>query len=89
MSASGWNARRHGELWLGMVLTRLEDFHLALQAHEDSPTVNDLAQFDQGGPVGPVVTATGVVARVRLQLRADCGRATVIGRGERPSPRGA
>ena len=32
MSVSGWNARRHGELWLGMVLTRLEDFHLALQA---------------------------------------------------------
>ena len=22
MSVSGWNARRHGELWLGMVLTR-------------------------------------------------------------------
>jgi hypothetical protein len=43
MSVSGWNARRHGELWLGMVLTRPEDFHLALQAHEDSPTVNDLA----------------------------------------------
>ena len=45
MSVSGWNARRHGELWLGMVLTRLEDFHLALQAHEDSPTVNDLAHL--------------------------------------------
>src|SRR3954469_6378754 len=43
MSVSGWNSRRQGELWLGMVLTRLEDFHLALQAHEDSPTVNDLA----------------------------------------------
>jgi hypothetical protein len=41
MSVSGWDARRHGELWLGMVLTRLENFHLALQAHEDAPTVND------------------------------------------------
>jgi hypothetical protein len=45
MSVSGWNARRHGELWLGMVLTRLEDFHLALLAHEDAPTVNDLANL--------------------------------------------
>ena len=45
MSVSGWDARRHGELWLGMVLTRLEDFHLALQAHEDAPTVNDLARL--------------------------------------------
>src|SRR3954465_14969673 len=45
MSVSGWDARRHGELWLGMVLTRLEDFHLALQAHEDAPTVNDLANL--------------------------------------------
>ena len=45
MSVSGWNARRHGELWLGMVLTRLEDFHLALLSHEDAPTINDLANL--------------------------------------------
>ena len=38
ISVRGWDARRHGELWLGMVLTRLEDFRLALQAHADAPT---------------------------------------------------
>lgn len=45
ISVRGWDARRHGELWLGMVLTRLENFHLALLAHEDAPTVNDLAHL--------------------------------------------
>jgi hypothetical protein len=45
ISVRGWNARRHGELWLGMVLTRLEDFHLALLAHKDAPTINDLANL--------------------------------------------
>ncbi|MHC5539996.1 DUF6930 domain-containing protein [Singulisphaera rosea] len=45
ISVQGWNARRHGELWLGMVLTRLEDFHLALLAHEEAPTINDLANL--------------------------------------------
>jgi hypothetical protein len=29
ISVRAWNARRHRELWLGMVLTRLENFHLA------------------------------------------------------------
>ena len=41
ISVWGWDARRHGELWLGMVLTRLEDFHLALLAtrrHRPSTT---------------------------------------------------
>ena len=45
ISVRGWNARRHGELWLGMVLTRLENFHLALLASESAPTVNDLADL--------------------------------------------
>ena len=45
ISVQGWDARRHGELWLGLVLTRLESFHLALLAHEEAPTVNDLANL--------------------------------------------
>jgi len=45
ISVRGWDARRHGELWLGMVLTRLEHFYLALLAHEEAPTVNDLANL--------------------------------------------
>ena len=45
MSVRGWNARLHGEVWLGMVLTRLENFHLALLASEAAPTVNDLADL--------------------------------------------
>lgn len=41
MSVRGWNARLHGELWLGMVLTQLESFHLALlrmRRHQPSMT---------------------------------------------------
>src|SRR4051794_19056633 len=45
ISVRGWDARRHGELWLGMVMTRLENFHLALLAHEEAPTINDLAHL--------------------------------------------
>jgi hypothetical protein len=45
ISVRGWNARLHGELWLGMVLTRIEDFHLALLTHQEAPTVNDLAHL--------------------------------------------
>ena len=41
ISVRGWDARPHGELWLGMVLTRLEDFHLALLASEAAQTVKD------------------------------------------------
>jgi len=39
----GWDARHHGELWLGMVLTQTESFHLALLASESAPGINDLA----------------------------------------------
>ena len=34
ISVWGWDARHHGELWLGMVLTQTENFHLALLASE-------------------------------------------------------
>ncbi|MGA2703184.1 MAG: hypothetical protein ABSH35_19065 [Isosphaeraceae bacterium] len=43
ISVWGWDARHHGELWLGMVLTRTENFHLALLASEAAPGINDLA----------------------------------------------
>ncbi len=43
ISVWGWDARKHGELWLGMVLTQTENFHLALLASEEAPGVNDLA----------------------------------------------
>ena len=45
ISAWGWDARRHGELWLGMVLTQTENFHLALLASEAAPGINDLASL--------------------------------------------
>jgi len=45
ISVGGWDARHHGELWLGMVLTQTEDFHLALQASEAVPGINDLANL--------------------------------------------
>src|SRR5208282_3485627 len=45
ISPWGWNARRHGELWLGMVLTETENFHLALLASEAAPGINDLASL--------------------------------------------
>src|SRR4051794_26663026 len=67
MSVSGWDARRHGELWLGMVLTRLEDFHLALQAHEDAPTVNDLANLLARAMERPWVMGARRPARLRLR----------------------
>src|SRR4051794_38956838 len=43
ISPWGWDARRHGELWLGMVLTQTENFHLALLASEAVAGINDLA----------------------------------------------
>ena len=43
ISVWGWDARHHGELWLGMVLTQTENFHLALQASDAAPGINDLA----------------------------------------------
>ena len=34
ISAWGWDARHHGELWLGMVMEQIENFHLALLGSE-------------------------------------------------------
>jgi hypothetical protein len=45
ISVWGWDTQRHSELWLGMVLTRLENFHLAVLASERAPGVNDLADL--------------------------------------------
>ena len=67
ISVSGWDARRHGELWLGMVLTRLEDFHLALLAHEDAPTVNDLANLLAKAMERPWVMGARRPARILLR----------------------
>jgi hypothetical protein len=67
MSVSGWNARRHGELWLGMVLTRLEDFHLALLSHEDAPTINDLANLLAKAMERPWVMEARRPARILLR----------------------
>jgi hypothetical protein len=43
ISVRGWDAKHHGELWLGMVLTRFENFHLAVLAIEEAPTINNLS----------------------------------------------
>ena len=67
ISVQGWDARRHGELWLGMVLTRLEDFHLALLAHEDAPTVNDLANLLAKAMERPWVMGARRPARILLR----------------------
>src|SRR4249919_3302156 len=67
MSVRGWDARRHGELWLGMVLTRLEDFHLALQAHNEAPTINDLAHLLAKAMERPSVMGARRPARILLR----------------------
>ena len=67
ISVRGWDARRHGELWLGMVLTRLEEFHLALLASAEAPTVNDLARLLADGMRRPLIETahrpSGIVLR--------------------------
>jgi hypothetical protein len=67
ISVRGWDARRHGELWLGMVLTRLEDFHLALLAHQEAPTVNDLAHLLAKAMERPWVMGPRRPARILLR----------------------
>ncbi len=67
ISVRGWDARRHGELWLGMVLTRLENFHLALLAHEEAPTINDLANLLAKAMERPVVMGARRPARILLR----------------------
>src|SRR5450759_2348516 len=63
----GWDARRHGELWLGMVLTRLENFHLALLASEETPTINDLAHLLAKAMECPWVMGTRRPAKILLR----------------------
>jgi hypothetical protein len=67
ISVGGWNARHHGELWLGMVLTRHEDFHLALLAHEEAPTINDLAHLLAKAMERPSVMRARRPARILLR----------------------
>jgi hypothetical protein len=67
ISVRGWDARRHGELWLGMVLTRLENFHLALLAHEEAPTINDLANLLAKAMERPWVMGARRPARILLR----------------------
>jgi hypothetical protein len=63
----GWNTRLHGEHWLGMVLTRLEKFHLALLASEEAPTVNDLAALLAKAMERPWVMGARRPAKVLLR----------------------
>lgn len=67
ISVRGWDAQRHGELWVGMVLTRLENFHLALLAHQEAPTVNDLAHLLAKAMERPWVMGTRRPARILLR----------------------
>jgi hypothetical protein len=67
ISVRGWNARRLGELWLGMVLTRLENFHLAILASEDAPTVNDLADLLAKAMERPWVMGSRRPAKILLR----------------------
>src|SRR6516225_2386945 len=67
ISVWGWDARRHGELWLGMVLTRLENFHLALLAHEEAPGINDLADLLAKAMERPWVMGKQRPARIVLR----------------------
>src|SRR3954466_4862044 len=67
ISVRGWDSRRHGELWLGMVLTRLESFQLALLAHEEAPTINDLANLLARAMERPWVMGARRPARILLR----------------------
>ncbi len=67
ISVWGWDAQRHGELWLGMVLTRLESFHLALLASDRVPGVNDLADLLAKAMERPWVMGERRPARIVLR----------------------
>jgi hypothetical protein len=45
VSIWGWDSQRHGELWLGLVLSHEGDFHQAVLALTEPPTVNDMAKL--------------------------------------------
>jgi hypothetical protein len=67
ISVRGWDAEHHGELWLGMVLTRLENFHLAVLAIEEAPTINDLAGLLANAMERPWVMKSRRPARIVLR----------------------
>ena len=67
ISVMGWDARHRGELWLGMVLTQTEDFHLALQASEAVPGINDLANLLARAMEHPWVMGKRRPARILLR----------------------
>ena len=67
ISVWGWDARRHGELWLGMVLTQTENFHLALLASEAAPGINDLANLTAKAMEHPWVMGKRRPARMVLR----------------------
>jgi hypothetical protein len=71
ISVRGWDAHRHGELWLGMVLTRIENFHLALLAHQELPTVNDLAHLLAKAMEHPWVMGARRPASIRLRNKSQ------------------
>ena len=67
ISVWGWDARRHGELWLGMVMTQIENFHLALLASEAAPGINDLATLLAKAMERPYVMGKRRPARIVLR----------------------
>src|SRR5438270_90264 len=67
ISPWGWDSRRHGELWLGMVLTQTENFHLALLASEAVPGINDLASLLARAMEHPWVMGKRRPARILLR----------------------
>jgi hypothetical protein len=67
ISPWGWDAPRHGELWLGMVVTLAENFHLALLASEAAPGINDLASLLAKAMEHPWVMGKRRPARIVLR----------------------
>ena len=67
ISPWGWDARRHSELWLGMVLTQTDNFHLALLASEAAPGINDLASLLAKAMEHPWVMGKRRPARIALR----------------------
>jgi len=67
ISVWGWDARHHGELWLGMVMTQIENFHLALLASEAAPGINDLATLLASAMERPYVKGKRRPTRIVLR----------------------
>ena len=67
ISVWGWDARHHGELWLGMVMAQIENFHLALLASEAAPGINDLATLLASAMERPCVKGKRRPTRIVLR----------------------